>query len=80
MGKLNTIKMARDDFIKSAYCCLLGASVDPNTKEDQILLVKADFQLKKLLAVDDPKLFHNLNTNVRSAELKLSALKKKSSS
>ena len=65
MGKLNTIKVAREDFIKSAYCCLLGATVDPTTKQDQVILVKADSQLKKLLAVDDPKLFHNLNANVK---------------
>merc|ERR1719412_1371141 len=63
-SKLNTIKMARDDFVKSAYSCLLGASpitdAAPATKHDQVVLVKADSQLKKLLAVNDPKLFHNL--------------------
>ena len=67
-GKLNTIKMARDEFVKSAYCCLLGASVsvDAGTKNDHVVLVKADSHLKKLLAVDDPKLFHNLNaTNTK---------------
>ena len=73
-GKLNTIKMARDEFIKSAYCCLLGASVsvDAGTKNDHVVLVKADSHLKKLLAVDDPKLFHNLNATTNT--------KKKSSS
>ena len=66
--KLNTIKMTRDEFVKSAYCCLLGASVsvDAGTKNDHVVLVKADSHLKKLLAVDDPKLFHNLNaTNTK---------------
>ena len=60
--------MARDEFVKSAYCCLLGASVsvDAGTKNDHVVLVKADSHLKKLLAVDDPKLFHNLNaTNTK---------------
>ena len=79
-SKLNTIKMARDDFVKSAYSCLLGASpitdAAPATKHDQVVLVKADSQLKKLLAVNDPKLFHNLKVTANNS----ASSKKKSSS
>ena len=81
-SKLNTIKMARDDFVKSAYSCLLGASpiidaAPAATKHDQVVLVKADSQLKKLLAVDDPKLFHNLKVTTTNNS---ASSKKKSSS
>merc|ERR1739838_81830 len=60
MGKLNTIKMAREDFIKSAYCCLLGASVDPTTKQDHVVLVKADSQLKKITGCGRSKIVPQL--------------------
>lgn len=59
-AKFTTFQMPREEFVKSAFCCLLGASVDPGSAE-QVLLVKVDAHLRKVLGVDDAKLFHNLS-------------------
>lgn len=70
-AKFSTLQMAREEFVKSAFCCLLGASVDPGSGE-QVLLVKVDAHLRKVLGVDDAKLLNNLTCSSGSSGKKKS--------
>ena len=55
--KCEVINMAREDFLKSAYSCLLGTSVDI-VKSDPVILVKIDAAVRKILGIDEAKLFN----------------------
>ena len=70
-GKLNLVKMPRDEFVKTAFCCLLGRNVDPG-KADPVLLVKVDATLNKMMGVNDSKLFNNLTTGTNHSPSKKS--------
>lgn len=70
-AKFTLLKMPREDFVKTAFCCLLGVTVDPG-KAEPVVLVKVDAALKKLMGVDDPKLFNNLSCTVSPAKKKSS--------
>ena len=65
-SRLTTLKLTRDEFTRTAYCCLVGGLVDVG-KNEEVVLVKVDATLKKLLGVDDPKLHNNLPAVAGSA-------------
>ena len=65
--KSNLVKMPWDEFVKTAFCCLLGRSVDPG-KADPVVLVKIDSNLKKLMGINDPKLFNNLPSTSKKSK------------
>ena len=72
MKQLTTVKMSNEEFVKSAFCCLVGSSFNPGNK-DLVVLVKVDSTVKKFLAIDDSKLFHNLNISPTSKSKKSSS-------
>lgn len=70
-SKFTLQKMSREDFMKTAFCCLLGVTVDPG-KSEPIVLVKVDAALGKLMGVDDSKLYNSLSCTVSPTKKKSS--------
>ncbi len=65
-SRLSTVRIPHDEFVKSAHCCLLGATVDlkkgPAAAADPVVtLVKVDAHLNKALGIDEPKLLHSVS-------------------
>ena len=74
----NLVKMPREEFIKTAYCCLLGSSTDPG-KADPVLMVAVTDGLNKILGINSSKLFNNLPSKSAKASTSPSSKKSKSS-
>ena len=55
-SKHDVIQLPREEFLKTAYSCLVGTSVDI-VKTDPVTLVKVDPGVRKMLGIDEPKLF-----------------------
>ena len=60
-AKFTTLEMKKEDFVRRSINCLVGAQMDPG-KSDLVVLVQVDPALKKLMGIDDPKLFQNPGT------------------
>ena len=56
--KYEVLELARDEFIKTAYSCLMGTQVDI-VKADPVILIKVDPAVRKILGIDEPKLFNH---------------------
>lgn len=81
LGKVQSnlvIKMPREEFIKTAYCCLLGSSIDPG-KADPVVMVAVTDGLNKILGINSSKLFNNLPSSVKKTSTSPSSKKSKSS-
>jgi hypothetical protein len=61
-NKFSVVKMPREEFLKTAFSCLLGATVDPG-KADPVVLVKVEPSLHKLMGVNDAKLFNSVSAH-----------------
>ena len=51
------LELAREEFIKSAYCCSIDQRVE--AASDPVILIKVDPTVRKILGIDDPKLFNH---------------------
>ena len=49
MKQLTKVKMPNEEFVKSAFCCLVGSSFHPENKDSMVMV-------KQILAM----IFHNL--------------------
>ena len=56
--KCEVLELTREEFIKSAYSCLVGTQVDI-VKADPVILIKVDPAVRKMLGIDEPKLFNH---------------------
>jgi hypothetical protein len=75
----NLVKMPREEFIKTAYCCLLGSSIDPG-KADPVVMVAVTDGLNKILGINSSKLFNNLPSSVKASTSPSASSKKSKSS